>query len=310
MRGKGSKRVDVSHLLFADDALIFCKASKDDMTRLGWLLMCFKAISSLKINLEKSELFLVGSGNDAKDLAFEVACKVGSLPSTYLGLPLGVAFKSVEAWDGIEERIRRRLAMWKRLYISKGGKMILIQSTLASLPIYFMSLFPNPRSVRMRFERIQRNFVWGGCALERRPQLVNSEVVCRDKKSGGLGIKKLSILNKALLCKWSWRFMQETDARWNVLIRVKCGEDQGGWCTKMVRARHGVGVWKELRKGWELGGGKMVFEVGNGSRVLFWKDERSGSMALCDAFPNLFVVVAHKDAVSKEMWSPNEGGGC
>ena len=33
-------------------------------------------------------------------------------------------------------------------------------------------------------------------------------------------------------------------------------------------------------------------------------------MALCDAFPNLFVVTAHKDVVIKEMWSPDEGGGC
>ena len=45
---------------------------------------------------------------------------------------------------------------------------------------------------------------------------------------------------------------------------------------------------------------KMV-EVGNGTRVLFWKDKWCGSMALCDAFPNLFVVVAHKDTVIKEM---------
>ena len=54
-------------------------------------------------------------------------------------------------------------------------------------------------------------FLWGGGTLDRRPHLVKWEVVCRDKKSGGLGIKKLSTLNKTLLCKWSWRFMQEKD---------------------------------------------------------------------------------------------------
>ena len=243
-------------------------------------------------------------------LFLNTPCASNNYASTYLGLPLGATFKSVEAWDIIEERIRIILTMWKRIYISKGGKMILIRSTLASLPIYFMSLFPIPRSVRMRFEWIQRKFLWGGSMLERRPHLVNWEVVCQDKKSGGLGIKKLSILNKALLCKWSWCFMQETNALWNILIRVKYGEDQGGWCTKMVRAGHGVGVWKELRKGWELVVGKMVFVVGNGSRVLSWKDKWCGSMALCDAFLNLFVVAAHKDVVIKEMWSPDEGGGC
>ncbi|RVW57726.1 hypothetical protein CK203_111692 [Vitis vinifera] len=37
--------------------------------------------------------------------------RVGSLPSTYLGLPLSAPLKSVTVWDGVEERFRRRLAM-------------------------------------------------------------------------------------------------------------------------------------------------------------------------------------------------------
>ena len=44
--------------------------------------------------------------------------------------------------------------------------------------------------------------------------------------------------------------------------------------------------------------------------MLFWKDKWCGLMALCDAFPNLFVVVvAQKDVVIKEMWSSDERGG-
>ena len=55
--GKGNERVDVSHLLFVDDTLIFCKASKDEMKHLCWLFMRFETISGLKINMEKSKLF-------------------------------------------------------------------------------------------------------------------------------------------------------------------------------------------------------------------------------------------------------------
>ena len=104
--------------------------------------------------------------------------------------------------------------------------------------------------------------------------------------------------------------MQEMDAFWNIIIRVKCGEDKGGWCIKMVRVGYGVGVWKEIRKGWDMVAGKILFEVSNGSRVLFWKDKWCGSMTLCDAFPNLSAVAAHKDVVIKEMSSLDEGGGC
>ena len=46
-------------------------------------------------------------------------------------------------------------------------------------------------------------------------------------KSIELGVKSLSILNKALLCKWSWRFAMEREAFWNKVIRGKYGEEQG-----------------------------------------------------------------------------------
>ena len=78
-------------------------------------------MSSLKINLEKSEIILVGRVEDIEVLAKSFGCRVGSLLFSYLGLPLGAPFKSVYVWEGVEERLRWRLALWKRLYISKGG---------------------------------------------------------------------------------------------------------------------------------------------------------------------------------------------
>ena len=110
---------------------------------------------------------------NAELLAAELGCKVGSLPSTYLGLPLGASHKLVMVWDGMEERMRKRLALWKRQFISKGGRITLIRSTLASMPTYLMSLMRMPRVVKLRLEKIQRDFLWGGGrALEKRLHLV------------------------------------------------------------------------------------------------------------------------------------------
>lgn len=62
------------------------------MTHLCWHLMLFEAISGLKINLDKSELFLVGMRDDPEELSAEIGCKVGSLPPfiwvTHWVLPL------------------------------------------------------------------------------------------------------------------------------------------------------------------------------------------------------------------------------
>lgn len=103
--------------------MILKKKAQDQMTYLNWLLMWFKACSGLRINLEKSELILVGKVHNIENLALELGCKVGSLLSSYLGLPLGAPFKSVTVWDGVEKRFRKTLAMWKKQYISKGERL-------------------------------------------------------------------------------------------------------------------------------------------------------------------------------------------
>ena len=62
--------------------------------------------------------------------------KVWALPASYMGLPLGVPHNSVVVWDGIEERFKNRLSLWKRQYIFEGGRLTLIRSTLSCLLVY------------------------------------------------------------------------------------------------------------------------------------------------------------------------------
>lgn len=82
-----------------------------------------------------------------RSLASFLGCKVASLPRKYFGLPLGAPFKAKSSWDEIVEKIERRLVGWKRMYLSKGGRLTLIKSTLSNLPTYFLSLFSLPVGV-------------------------------------------------------------------------------------------------------------------------------------------------------------------
>ena len=170
----------------------------------------------------------MGRVDGVERLALELGCNIGSLPTDYLGLPLGSKHKASYLWDGVEERLRKRLALWKRQYISKGGRLTLIKGTLSNMPTYLMSFFRLPRRVKLRLGKIQRDFLWGGGKLERKLHLVNWEIVCLSKEKSGLGIRNILKFNRALLRKWSQRFVMEDNSKWRNVINLKYGSEEGG----------------------------------------------------------------------------------
>ena len=106
-------------------------------------MTCFEAVTGLGVNMDKSELVPVGTVLNLHHLATILCCRIGALPLLYLGMPLGASFKASLIWNLILEKIERRLAGWKKLYLSKGGR----KSTLSSLPTYYLSLFTIPKHV-------------------------------------------------------------------------------------------------------------------------------------------------------------------
>ena len=103
IRGGRRSPMNISHLFFVDDTVVFCEANKKHLTHLSWILFWFEATSGLKINLAKSEIIPVGEVDEIDELAMELGCKVGPLPSQYLGLPLRAPNKAHSMWDGVEE---------------------------------------------------------------------------------------------------------------------------------------------------------------------------------------------------------------
>ena len=60
--------------------------------------------------MHKSEMVPIGEVVDVHTLAEIFGCKVGTLPMSYLGMPLGASHNSPSIWNSILEKIERKLA--------------------------------------------------------------------------------------------------------------------------------------------------------------------------------------------------------
>ena len=136
--------VCVSHLLFGDDTILFCDADEEQILHVRILLLCFRAVTSLKVNMLKSEMVPIGKVPNVQILTEFLGCRIGFLPITYLGMPWGASHKSPTIWNPILEKIKRKLADWKKIYLLKGGRLTLLKSTLSSLPTYFFVSLYHP----------------------------------------------------------------------------------------------------------------------------------------------------------------------
>jgi len=297
----------VNHLLFVDDTLIFCGAQEEQIRHLRCIFLSFEAASGLRINLGKSGIVPIGEVEDVEGLANLLGCRVASLPMTYLGLPLGASYKSTSLWNGVIEKLERRLAGWKRMYLLKGARLTLINSTLSNIPTYYLSLFPIPVKVANRLDKIQKDFLWGGIGDEAKFHLVNWNKICTPLHAGGLGAHNFIQFNRALLGKWLWRYGREREVLWRLVIDAKFESLKGGWCSKEVSGSFGVGAWKHIRRGWEKFRNFVRFEVGNGSHISFWYDWWCGDKPLKQCFPALFSIVRNKDALVADNLAVHNG---
>ncbi|CAL2262014.1 unnamed protein product [Prunus armeniaca] len=252
----GRDNVEVSHLQFADDTIFLIGDKEEYWFNLLDLLDFFCLISGMKIN--KSKCSLVGFGHSPSflnRLASGWGCAVGDWPMMYLGLPLGGNPRSIGFWDPVFEKVQRRLQKWKRAFLSRGGRLTLIQAVLSSIPTYYMSLFKMPVSVINKLEKLMRSFLWEGVEVGKRDHLVKWERVANSKEEGGLGVGSLREKNEALRAKWLWRLPKEPNSLWARVVKSKYG-----------------------------------FEVGNGNRVRFWEDSWVKEGLLKDSFPRLFAL--------------------
>ncbi|KAE8696464.1 hypothetical protein F3Y22_tig00110670pilonHSYRG00065 [Hibiscus syriacus] len=292
----------ILHLQFADDTILFLRPDQDGLRNVKRILRCFELGSGLTINFTKSCLVGVGMEEDSvRQLAAVCGCTASRLPFKYLGIPLGVDPRRVSVWDPVIDKCITKLSRWKSRFLSFVGRIVLINSVLSSLPLYYMSLYSVPKTVLWKIDKIRRDFLWGSYGSGRKMSRINWGKMCKPKKKGGAGIIDLGAKNKALLAKWGWRFANEKDALWRSVISFKYGSDKLPWMVSTDKIKEASIIWRgiinnlrseELSK-W-MSFDSFRWQVGDGKTVWFWEDVWLGEKSFMNRFPRIYRSVSRK----------------
>jgi hypothetical protein len=89
-------------------------------------------------------------------------------------------------------------------FLNYGGKLQLVKSVLASMPIFFMCCFDVPVTIKDQVVKYMRHCLWRKKKIDVQANgtaLVAWKKNCRPKERGGLGVLNLEVQNKALMLK-------------------------------------------------------------------------------------------------------------
>ena len=175
---------------FADDSLIFCKATIGECDALQRILKVYEEATGQQLNRAKTLLYF--SSNTARENQEEIKARFGAQVikqhEKYLGLPSLVGRNKKNSF---KEKLAKKLAGWREKLLSKAGKEILIKVVAQAIPTYTMSCFKIPNSLCEEMTSLMRNLWWGQQKEERKMTWISWDKLCTPKAQGGMGFKQL-----------------------------------------------------------------------------------------------------------------------
>jgi hypothetical protein len=134
----------------------------------------------------KSEVYVFGASQREKEqMANNLNCVLGELPLKYLEIPVSDSHLTISAFSPIMQKIFRRLDPWKGRYLTFGGKHILTDSCLSSIPIYCMGFYYLQDGVHKQMDSVRAKFLWQGADDIFKYHMTKWEMVTRPKGQGG-----------------------------------------------------------------------------------------------------------------------------
>ena len=262
----------VLNIQYADDTLLFLSPEEQGIINLKRILGCFQACSGLKINFGKSSITGIQVLED-QVLRFSsiLECTPSALSVTYLELPLHLKKAAFNDWAPVLDKITAKLESWKATTLSRGGRLILVNSVLSAIPTYYLSVLHLPKRVEAAIDRIRRQFLWKNFSSTNTGySFVRWQNICRSKEQDGLGIINLGNFNLALKCKYMWNLMDGSKKlKWPSLVLSRyCSSNRIG--AILNRTSNGSSpFWRELKKYFPVVNMLSTISIENGEKNLY-----------------------------------------
>uniref|UniRef100_A0A2N9GDA6 Reverse transcriptase domain-containing protein n=1 Tax=Fagus sylvatica TaxID=28930 RepID=A0A2N9GDA6_FAGSY len=213
----------ISHLFFADDSLLFCRATVAESQALTAILDIYEKASGQKLNYEKTSLFF--SSNTHPDMHHAICTELQTTSTgdlgKYLGLPPIIGRRKKQAFMEIKHKVAKKLQGWKGKLLSQVGREILIKSVAQAIPVFTMSCFQLLDSLCKEINSMVGRFWWGQKETKRKIHWQKWSSLCRKKIDGGIGFRDLATFNQALLAKQEAEIPSHSSFTWRSLAQAR-----------------------------------------------------------------------------------------
>lgn len=264
----------VSHLFFADDSFIFCKATIAEATKLNSILEGFAKASGQCINLQKSAISF--SRNTSQVTKSEVVGILGltlvEKHGVYLGFPSEVSGSKKKVFGFVKDKLKKLTVGWHAATLSKGGKEVMLKAVASAIPSYTMSIARFPDYLCDALEVIMNRYWWGSTENKNNIHWATWKRMAIPKKWGGMGFRALKEFNSALLCKQAWRLLTQPSSLVARILKAKYYPRCDFLRATLKPSSAPSFTWKSILSAQGLLTAGVRRTIGNGRSARIWED--------------------------------------